>query len=209
MVRIRSILIVCLFGLFAWGQAAQAQTTVLVLGDSLSAAYRLKSEQGWVSLLQERIAEQGIDAQIINASISGETTQGGLTRLPDLLKRHQPDWIVLELGANDGLRATPIRLIERNLRALIDQSLAQKAKPIMVGVHLPPNYGPRYTDQFFSLFGDLASEYDAPHVPFLLEGVALNPDLMQSDGLHPTAEAQPMILDTVWPVIERALNGEG
>jgi acyl-CoA thioesterase-1 len=100
-------------------------------------------------------------------------------------------------------------LIERNLRALIDQSLAQKAKPIMVGVHLPPNYGPRYTDQFFSLFGDLSNEYDAPHVPFLLEGVALNPDLMQSDGLHPTAEAQPMILDTVWPVIERALNGEG
>jgi acyl-CoA thioesterase-1 len=189
--------------MLAWNNAS-AQT-LLVLGDSLSAAYRLKPEEGWVALLQNRLVEQGSDIKVVNASISGETTQGGLTRLPELLNRHQPNWIVLELGANDGLRATPIPRIEQNLRALIDQSQEAGAEPIIVGIQLPPNYGPRYTRRFFGLYESLAQEYELARVPFLLEDVALKPELMQSDGLHPTAEAQPIVLEQVWPTLSSVM----
>jgi acyl-CoA thioesterase-1 len=189
--------------MLAWNNAS-AQT-LLVLGDSLSAAYRLKPEEGWVALLQNRLVEQGSDIKVVNASISGETTQGGLTRLPELLNRHQPNWIVLELGANDGLRATPIPRIEQNLRALIDQSQEAGAEPIIVGIQLPPNYGPRYTRRFFELYESLAQEYELARVPFLLEDVALKPELMQSDGLHPTAEAQPIVLEQVWPILSSVM----
>jgi len=188
-----------LIPVLSWNSAS-AQT-LLVLGDSLSAAYRLKPEEGWVYLLQNRLKAQGSDISVVNASISGETTQGGLTRLTDLLNRHQPDWIVLELAANDGLRATPLPRIEQNLRALIDQSKAAGVQPIIVGIQLPPNYGPNYTRQFYGLFEALANEYELPRVPFLLDKIALNPALMQSDNLHPTAAAQPIVLDNVWPIL--------
>jgi acyl-CoA thioesterase-1 len=197
------MLSLALIPMLAWNNAS-AQT-LLVLGDSLSAAYRLKPEEGWVALLQNRLVEQGSDIKVVNASISGETTQGGLTRLPELLNRHQPNWIVLELGANDGLRATPIPRIEQNLRALIDQSQEAGAEPIIVGIKLPPNYGPRYTRRFFGLYESLAQEYELARVPFLLEDVALKPELMQSDGLHPTAEAQPIVLEQVWPTLSSVM----
>ena len=197
------MLSLALIPMLAWNNAS-AQT-LLVLGDSLSAAYRLKPEEGWVALLQNRLVEQGSDIKVVNASTSGETTQGGLTRLPELLNRHQPNWIVLELGANDGLRATPIPRIEQNLRALIDQSQEAGAEPIIVGIQLPPNYGPRYTRRFFGLYESLAQEYELARVPFLLEDVALKPELMQSDGLHPTAEAQPIVLEQVWPTLSSVM----
>lgn len=159
-----------------------------------------------MALLQQRLQQQRPDIRVINASISGETTQGGLTRLPDLLARHRPAWIVLELGANDGLRGMPPMLIEKNLRRLIELSQQAGVEPVLVGVHLPPNYGPVYTRRFFSLFEKLATEYAVARVPFLMAEVALNPDLMQSDGLHPNADAQPQMLENVWqhlaPVLE-------
>ncbi|RVU29746.1 arylesterase [Neptunomonas marina] len=181
--------------------------TLLVLGDSLSAAYGIDPAKGWVALLDARLKQSYDDITVVNASISGETTQGGLTRLPALLERHQPQWIVLELAANDGLRGTPLRIIEKNLEHLLDMSTQAGAQPIIVGIQLPPNYGPSYTRKFYNLFSELADEYGIPRVPFLLEGVALNHDLMQADGLHPTAEAQPILLENVWPYIKPMIDG--
>lgn len=151
--------------------------TLLVLGDSLSAAYGIEPSKGWVSLLTQRLQTQHPDIQVVNASISGETTQGGITRLPALLERHQPRWIVLELAANDGLRGMPLKVIERNLTTLIEQSIAAGATPVLVGVHLPPNYGPAYTQRFFSLFETLAERHQIARVPFLMDGVALRPEV--------------------------------
>lgn len=181
--------------------------TLLVLGDSLSAAYGIDPAKGWVALLDARLKQSYDDITVVNASISGETTQGGLTRLPALLERHQPQWIVLELAANDGLRGTPLRIIEKNLERLLNMSTQAGAQPIIVGIQLPPNYGPSYTRKFYNLFSELADEYEIPRVPFLLEGVALNHDLMQADGLHPTAEAQPILLENVWPYIKPMIDG--
>ena len=174
---------------------------VMVFGDSLSAGYGLEPGQGWVDLLAQRVQEEGLAFEVVNASVSGETTSGGLARLPDLLDLHEPQWVVLELGANDGLRGMPLQIIEANLAKLAETVQASGAQLVVVGIRLPPNYGPRYTDNFFNLFPKLAETFEAPLVPFLLEGVADNWSLMQADGLHPTAEAQPKILDTVWQVL--------
>lgn len=179
---------------------------ILVMGDSLSAAYGLQTEQGWVALMAQRLASEGYELNISNGSISGETTSGGLARLPDLLERYEPSIVLLELGANDGLRGTPLRLIEKNLNRLTDLILESGALPVIVGVQLPPNYGPRYTRAFFEIYAEIAEQRKLPLVPFLLEGVALEWSLMQSDGLHPTAEAQPLILDTVWSVLQPILE---
>jgi acyl-CoA thioesterase-1 len=180
--------------------------TVLVLGDSLSAAYGINPEQGWVALLEMRLKQDYADIRVINASISGETTQGGVTRLPALLKRHQPDWIVLELAANDGLRGMPLNLIERNITTLIALSEGADATPLLVGIKLPPNYGVSYTERFYTLFEMLATQHNISRVPFLLEGVALQMDLMQSDGLHPNAKAQPVLLENVWAYLQPLLD---
>lgn len=180
--------------------------TLLVLGDSLSAAYGIRPEQGWVALLEARLQHEYADISVVNASISGETTQGGITRLPALIKRHQPDWIVLELAANDGLRGMPLALIQRNISTLIKLSEQADATPLLVGIRLPPNYGVSYTERFYALFEMLASEYKISHVPFLLDGVALQDGLMQSDGLHPNAEAQPQLLENVWPYLQPLLS---
>ena len=179
---------------------------VMVFGDSLSAGYGLEPGQGWVDLLAMRVQEEGLAFEVINASVSGETTSGGLARLPDLLDLHEPQWVVLELGANDGLRGMPLQIIEANLAKLAETVQASGAQLVVVGIRLPPNYGPRYTDSFFNLFAKLAETFEAPLVPFLLEGVADNWSLMQADGLHPTAEAQPKILDTVWQVLAGVLK---
>ena len=193
------------FLLLILSNSASAKT-MLVLGDSLSAAYGMQQQQGWVALLQQRLSEQFFEVDVVNASISGETLSGGLTRLPALLNRHQPDYIVLELGANDGLRGGNVKVIEKNLRKLTEMASQSGAKVLVLGIRLPPNYGPRYTENFFSLYENVAKEYKAYRVPFLLENVALDPKLMQSDGLHPNVIAQPILLDTVWPIMEIMLR---
>lgn len=178
------------------GDAAGA--TVLVLGDSISAAYGIQREQGWVSRLRERLAA-GSDWQVINASISGETTGGGLARLPDALAEHDPAVVIIELGGNDGLRGYPVARIRDNLNRMVELVQDAGAVPLLVGMQIPPNYGPRYTRAFAAVFREVAEQQDVALVPFILERVALIPELMQSDGIHPTAEAQDALLDTVWP----------
>lgn len=182
---------------------ADQRPTLLVMGDSLSAAYGLEQEQGWVTLLAERLEGE---AHVINASISGETTSGGAQRLTNIIGQQQPDIVLLELGGNDGLRGLPPTQMRANLASMIEQSRQAGADVLLLGIDIPPNYGQAYRDAFTSVFHSLADEYDVPLVPFLLEDIALNEQLMQDDGIHPTAEAQPIILDNVWPALEPLLD---
>ena len=182
--------------------AGAASPTIVVLGDSLSAAYGIRVEQGWVSLLQARLQARGYGHRVVNASSSGETTGGALARLPRLLATHRPAIVIVELGANDGLRGLPIADIRANLESIIGVSRQSGAEVLLVGMHVPPNYGPAYTRQFHALFGELADRHRLAQVPFLLEDVALDDRLMQDDGLHPTAAAQPLLLAELWPHLE-------
>ena len=179
--------------------------TILVLGDSLSASYGLDRELGWVSLLEERLRQRGMPYRVINASVSGETTAGGLTRLDSLLSQHQPEVLLIELGANDGLRGLAFDIMRGNLIALIRRSQAADSRILLIAVPLPPNYGEAYTVGFQAVFRDVAEAEKVAFVPDLLAGIAEDRTLMQADGLHPTAEAQPRILGNVWPVLERLL----
>lgn len=179
---------------------------ILVLGDSLSAGYGLKAGEGWVTLLQTKLKQQGYAQPVVNASISGETSQGGLTRLPELLRQHQPDLVLIELGGNDGLRGLPLSQLHQNLSQMIQLSLAEKAQPLLLGIQLPPNYGRRYTQAFAQLYPDLAEHYQIPVVPFILEGIGTQSDLMQADGLHPTAAAQAQLLANIWPIVAPELR---
>jgi len=183
---------------FCWSGLAAAQDTILVYGDSLSAAYGISQQRGWVALLQERLRTKQLDYNVVNASISGETTSGGATRIHDTLARTEPDILILALGANDGLRGLPIGQMKRNLSRIIEAAQAAGAKVLLAGMHLPPNYGPRYGREFHQAFADLAEQHRTAYLPFLLEGMATQTALFQSDQMHPTAEAQPIILDTVW-----------
>ncbi|MDI3325109.1 arylesterase [Pontibacterium granulatum] len=192
--------ILVLSWLFIIAPISQA-TTLLVLGDSLSAAYGIAPERGWVALLDKRLQQQGYAVSVVNASISGETTQGGLSRLPRLLEQHQPDIVLLELGANDGLRGTFPPVIRSNLNRLTQLSKQQGARVLVLGMQLPPNYGPAYTRRFAEVFTGVAETHDTALVPFFMEKVALEPSLMQGDGLHPNAAGQPFLLDTVWPAL--------
>lgn len=176
--------------------------TLLVWGDSLSAAYGIPVEKGWVNQLQDKL---GDEYTVINGSISGETTAGGLTRLPDALKEHKPDYVLLELGANDGLRGIALDTMRGNLEQMIKLSQAAGAKVVLIGIKLPPNFGPAFNDKFDAVYTGLAKQYELPLVPFLLDGVADNWDLMQADGLHPTAEAEPRVLENVWQVLKDVL----
>lgn len=180
--------------------------TIVVLGDSLSAAYGIRVDQGWVALLQARLREQGYGHRVVNASSSGETTGGALARLPRTLEKHRPAVVIVELGANDGLRGLPIADVRANLESIIRLSQQARARILLVGMRIPPNYGPAYTQQFHELFGDLARRHRLASVPFLLAPVALDDRLMQEDGLHPTAAAQPRLLDEVWPRLEPLLG---
>ena len=173
--------------------------TLLVYGDSISAAYGMDQEQGWVSLLANRVAIDRPHYKVVNASVSGETTGGGVTRLTKSLEFHQPDIFVLELGGNDGLRGYPISNIRSNLDLIIQQAKATGARVLLIGMVLPPNYGRRYTLAFEKIFSSLAEEHDLPFVPFLLDGISTGKALVQRDGIHPTAEAQPSLLEEVWP----------
>jgi len=187
--------------------SAQAQSQrILVLGDSISAAYGMSLEQGWVSLLEQRLAGDSQAVQVINASISGETTAGGLRRLPGLLQKYQPTVVIIELGANDGLRGFPLAELEANLAQLAELSAAAGARVILVPMEIPPNYGARYTAGFRQTFVDVAERQGCALAPFLLDGVATDPDLMQADGLHPSAAAQPKLLATILPTVQAALE---
>lgn len=179
-----------------------SQNTLLVVGDSLSAAYGVPSETAWVQLLRDRLDEQGLNWEVVNASISGETTDGGLRRLPDLLQKNQPDVVIIELGGNDGLRGFPPDVIESNLADMIEQVQDIGATPVLVGMQIPPNYGQRYTRLFADIFPKLSDRYDTPLVPFFLEGIYNKDGLMQEDGIHPTEAAQPVLLDNLWPQLE-------
>lgn len=182
---------------------ANERPIVLVMGDSLSAAYGLENDQGWVTLLEKRLSDQ---ATVANASISGETTSGGLQRFSDILTKQQPNIVLLELGGNDGLRGLAPTQMRDNLARMIEQSQEADAQVLLLGIDIPPNYGQAYRDAFTGVYYSLAEEYDVPLVSFLLEDIALNQALMQSDGIHPTADAQPIILDNVWPELEPLLD---
>jgi acyl-CoA thioesterase-1 len=188
--------------------AAPAETPViLVFGDSISAGYGLaRVEQGWVALLQTRLKEQEYGYQVVNASVSGETTAGGLARLPRALMLHQPKIVILELGGNDGLRALPIAQMRANLVRMIDLSVAAGAKVLLLGMRMPPNYGPDYTEQFRLCYVEVARDEKLPLVPFLLNDIALLPTLMQADGVHPNELGQPKLLANVWPSLKPLLR---
>jgi acyl-CoA thioesterase-1 len=192
---------------FADSAAARssASEAVVVMGDSISAGYGIQREQGWVELLAQDLYQGEYDWRVINASVSGETTGGGLSRLPGVLAEHAPAIVIIELGGNDGLRGYPVARIRDNLTQMADMVSAAGAVPLIVSMRIPPNYGPRYTRAFDAVFGEVAEQSGAVLVPFLLDEVALDPELMQNDGIHPTALAQPLLLDAVWPYLEPLL----
>jgi acyl-CoA thioesterase-1 len=202
-VSIRSVCIrfLVVFLLVVAAQARAEPPVILVLGDSLSAAYGIRVEQGWVSLLADRLKSSGYGYRVVNASSSGETTGGALARLPRALELHRPAIVIVELGGNDGLRGLPTKDIRANLDALVKRSRAAGARVLLIGMRIPPNYGPAYTGDFHLVFRQVATERKVPLVPFFLDGIALDDGLMQDDGLHPTAAAQPKMLEQVWPVL--------
>ncbi|MEH6648629.1 MAG: arylesterase [Motiliproteus sp.] len=192
-----------------------SQPVLLVLGDSISAGYGLKPQQGWVTLLQQRLQQRWQQGdtdndlpiyRVINASISGDTTSGGLRRLPLLLQQYRPELVLIELGANDGLRGTPLPLIEKNLQQLVVMGQQAGAQVMVLGMRIPPNYGPRYGEGFYKLFDRVASRSKSAYLPFLMAGVGGVPELMQTDGLHPNQAAQPLMLENVWPVLQPLLG---
>lgn len=191
-------------GLLLLSQGAVAGT-VLVVGDSISAAFGLDTRVGWVSKLQQRMREEGHDDRIVNASISGDTSAGGQARLPALLAAHKPELVIIELGGNDGLRGQQPAQLQQNLSSMIDKSRAAGAKVLLLGMRIPPNYGPRYTKAFEDAFSTVAEEKQVPFVPFFLEGVGGVPELMQADGIHPAAAAQDKLLENVWPALKPLL----
>jgi acyl-CoA thioesterase I len=189
--------------------AARAEHKVLVLGDSLSAAYGLAREQGWVHLLDERLAAEHPGWSVVNASISGETTAGGAARIARELDTHRPAVVLIELGANDGLRGLPLEQTRGNLQQMVSASKAAGAQVLVIGMHIPPNYGPDYTEAFHGLFGEVAKAQGAAHLPFLLEPIATDREAFLPDNLHPTAEAQPKIFEHVWPAVEALIANAG
>jgi acyl-CoA thioesterase-1 len=198
-------LLLLLFGIAATVQAAPART-VLVLGDSLSAAHNIATEQGWVHLLEVRLGKMVPPWAVVNASISGETSLSGRNRLPALLATYRPGVVVIELGANDGLRGLPLNQLRDNLTAMISAAQATHAKVLLLGIELPVNYGPQYRDGLRAVYADLAKQKHVALLPFLLDGVALDPALMQADGLHPTAAGEPKVLENVWRVLQPLLR---
>jgi acyl-CoA thioesterase-1 len=196
-------LFVCACALLVATVPAKAETPViLVFGDSISAGYGLEHvEQGWVELLRTRLKSQGYVYQLINASVSGETTAGGVARLPRALQLHTPKIVIIELGGNDGLRGLPIAQMRANLAQMADISAAAGAKVLLLGMRMPPNYGPEFTEQFHAVFTDVARDKKTALLGFLLDGTALDPNLIQADDIHPNAAAQPILLNNVWPVL--------
>ena len=190
--------------LLLWAQGAAAGT-LLVLGDSISAAFGLDTRQGWVSLLEQRLAAEGFDYQVVNASVSGDTSAGGLARLPTLLAEHRPQLVIVELGGNDGLRGQPTAQLQQNLAAIVQSARESGARVLLLGMQLPPNYGARYNALFSQVYADVAGAAQVPLLGFFLDGVGGVPALMQGDGIHPNAAAQPRLLDNLWPQLKPLL----
>jgi acyl-CoA thioesterase-1 len=186
--------------------ATVSAPVIVVLGDSLSASYGIDVDRSWTALLQARLAEQGYEHRVVNASISGETTEGGVTRIGDIVERLAPAVVVVELGGNDGLRGFPPSTTRDNLNRIIETARSAGASVALLGIRIPPNYGPRYIKAFEGTFRDVATANDVPWIEFFMDGVALDAELMQADGIHPNAEAQPILLDNAWPIIEKALE---
>jgi acyl-CoA thioesterase-1 len=201
---IKALLLIIIFFLAA-APAAAGGKTILVYGDSLSAAYGIPRDRGWVALLEKRLAAEGYDYSVANASISGETTSGGLARIAKVLAQTRPAVVILELGANDGLRGLPVAQMKNNLAAMIVRAKKAGARVLLIGMRMPPNYGPDYTEAFAAAFAVLARRERVALVPFLLEGIAAQPDLFQADGLHPNAAGEPLLLDNIWPRLQPLL----
>jgi len=201
-----TLFIVFLFS-FARSGWATDDPVILIVGDSLSAAYGMELNDSWPRLLQNRLTEHGYSYRVFNSSIVGDTTQGGRTRLEQLLSELQPEIVIIELGGNDGLRGLPLEVTQENLQSMIDQSKNTGARVVLTGIRLPPNYGRKYTERFSEMYVSLARETGVEFIPFLLEGVALNSSLMLEDGIHPTAEAQSLVLQNVWQALEPLLHG--
>lgn len=202
-------MVLAVFSASSPSASEQSSSVILVWGDSLSASYSMDEQQGWVALLQERLMAEGLhDWHVVNGSVSGETTAGGLARLPAMLASTSPDIVILELGGNDGLRGLPVPTIRENLVQMIELSQGAGARVLLSGIQIPPNYGPRYTGPFYAQYTELAQQYGLALIPFLLDGIAENAELMQDDGIHPTAEAQPLIVEIVWPVLSQLMATE-
>ena len=187
---------------------ADGSPTILIFGDSLSAGYGIDVDQSWGALLQLRLEEQGYEHRVVNASISGETTEGGVTQIDNAIRTFSPALIILELGGNDGLRGFPPARIKDNLKAIAERAQASGAGVVLLGIKIPTNYGARYTQAFEAVYPQVAAELDIEWIEFFMEGVALNEELLQEDRIHPTAEAQPILLDNAWPIIRATLDGE-
>ena len=197
----------CVLFLLCWmALLARAQPVLLVYGDSLSSGYGLPQNQGWVALLADRLRAEKFDYRVVNASVSGETTLGGAKRMEAVLAQHRPAIVVIELGGNDGLRGLSLATTRQNLATMISTAKNAGAKPLVVGMQLPPNYGTAYTEKFQALFVDVAREQKVPLVPFMLAGLGEKREYFQSDGIHPTAAAQPLMLDNIWPVLRPLLG---
>lgn len=186
-------------------QAGSAEPTIVVLGDSLSSGYGLGAAPSWVAILEDHLEREAYEYEVVNASIAGDTSTGGLNRLPGLLERHDPEIVIIELGGNDGLRGQPVSLLKSNLAQIIEQVEADGAQPVLTGIQIPPNYGPAYTEQFTAVYHELAAAYEVPFVEFLMDGVALDPARMQSDRMHPNASGQRPMFENVWSVLVELL----
>ena len=201
----REFLTLFLF-LIAFPAGSAEAPTVLVFGDSLSAGYGIDVDQSWTTLLQARLRGQGYEHRVVNASISGETTEGGASRIHGTMERFDPSVVILELGGNDGLRGFPPERMRGNLRTIIETSKAGGAAVVLLGIRIPTNYGARYTQAFEKIYRELATELEVPWIEFFMEGIAMNEELLQEDGIHPNAEAQAILLDNAWPIIQEALE---
>lgn len=185
---------------FAFGK------TILVIGDSISSAYGIPVNKGWVALLQERLRSEQLPYQVVNLSISGDTSANALNRLPQTLEQHQPRILLLEIGGNDGLRGLSLAQMQQNIESMISLAAARGIHVMLLGIQLPPNYGPHYTNQFNDIYRQLADRYQLTLLPSIVEGIGGNPQLMQADGIHPNAQAQPMMLELVWPKLLELLS---
>lgn len=202
------ILILFCFGGLAQAQQAPSQRVLLVVGDSLSAGYGIPAGQEWVTLLQQSLEAKKVPVRVVNASISGDTTSGGLARLPQLLQQETPDWVLIELGGNDGLRGLSLTAMEANLQGMVETVVAQGAQPLLLGIKIPPNYGNKYRSRFDQVFVTVAERNRIPLLPFLLDGVAGLEGLMQADRIHPNDKAQALIAENVWDFIQPLLQAE-
>ena len=201
----RQLLRALTVSLFFFANVTSA-STLLVMGDSLSAAYNLRQEAGWVSLLENQLSKSNPDIKVVNASVSGETSQGGLSRFGLLLSEYKPCWIILELGANDALRGYPLDKTTQNLEKMIEQAHQFNAKVLLIGNQIPQNYGKRYTEMFYKLYEKIANKHKLAYVPFMLDGIALDKSLMQEDGLHPNEQGQPLVLQNILPHLQPILG---